>query len=497
MAATESDKVSYANLIRFTKLSLKFAPEHSNCPPPTKHFNVQLHYCDEDGDKVLFSSDVELMDALSWAASSEARGNNAPTLVVHATILPLSRRPSNASTTTSASIGSARSLMVQQHRVAETNSSTRSLPVKSNGEPLYIEGAASTTTGAQSSLGTKSPLPSKGGTQRKPNPLASFLRRLLAPLPTLIKGGTELDASCNSSVGEAFVGRLANALGSAAAFVETQENNTQGKLASLHSERAIKAGVAHLAPLHRPDCKGYKRIVVSPPSLNTEYVADFVHKRHECDGCHMDPIVGFRYHTIPNVDLCERCFDTALMLSNSGNNIETIAAEDDRKPPSEIEIKAEGEESDEVVNDDDTITFEMVQYESDQGLIHSSLANMLLRMRNSLKSFAKSQKEQLGIESTCASDYDHTALEDSSRVSDFDVAVAIQKSLQDLRKKRQVEDISTCENGDDSTHVTEAASLSPPRSGGGNNAAALDCTGINDDENSQLQDGDEWCIVND
>jgi len=36
------------------------------------------------------------------------------------------------------------------------------------------------------------------------------------------------------------------------------------------------------------------------------------------------------------------CFDSALMLSNSGNNTETIAAEDDRKPPSEIEIKAEG-----------------------------------------------------------------------------------------------------------------------------------------------------------
>ena len=489
MAATESDAVSYANLIRFTKLSLKFAPVHSNFPPPTKHFNVQLHYCDEDGDKVLFSSDIELMDALSWTASSKARGNNAPILVVHATILPLSRRPSNASTTTSASIGSTRSLMVQQHRAAAMNSSTRSLPVRSNGETLYIEGAASTATGAQSSLGSKSPLPNKGETQRKPNPLASFLRRLLAPLPTLIKGGTELDASCNSSVGGAFVGQLVNALGSAAAFVETQENSTQEKLASLHSERSIRAGVAHLAPLHRPDCKGYKRIVVSPPSLNTEYVADFVHKRHECDGCHMDPIVGFRYHTIPNVDLCERCFDTALMLSNSGNNIETMADEDDRKPPSEIEIKAEGEERDEVFNDD-TITFEMVQYDSDQGLIHSRLANMLLRMRNSLKSFAKSQKEQLVESENCASDYDHTALEDSSRVSDFDVAIAIQKSLQDLRKKRQVEDISTCENGkDDSTHVAEAASLSPPRSAGKNNAAPH--------ENAQLQDGDEWCIVND
>ena len=117
MAATESDKVSYANLIRFTKLSLKFTPDQIKFPPPTKHFNVQLHYCDEDGDKVLFSSDVELMDALSWAVSSK-QGTNVPILVVHATILPLSRRPSNASTATSASIGSTRCLMVQQHRSA-------------------------------------------------------------------------------------------------------------------------------------------------------------------------------------------------------------------------------------------------------------------------------------------------------------------------------------------------------------------------------------------
>ena len=155
-------------------------------------------------------------------------------------------------------------------------------------------------------------------------------------------------------------------LGSAALFIETRENNTQGKLASLSSRRAIKAGVEHLAPLHRMDCAsmGYKRIVVTPPSLDTDYMPDYTHKRHSCDGCHMDPIVGFRYHANPNIDLCERCFDTALVLSNSGDDIMTEVAkeEKDQKPPSEIEIKADGEESGDgigVVNDDVTITFDL------------------------------------------------------------------------------------------------------------------------------------------
>ena len=185
-------------------------------------------------------------------------------------------------------------------------------------------------------------------------------------------------------------------LGSAALFIETQENDTQGKLASLSSRRAIKAGVEHLAPLHRMDCAsmGYKRIVVTPPSLDTDYMPDYTHKRHSCDGCHMDPIVGFRYHANPNIDLCERCFDTALVLSNSGDDIMTEVAkeEKDQKPPSEIEIKADGEESGDgigVVNDDVTITFDLVQHNSDQGVIHSKFANVLLRMRRGLKFFDK------------------------------------------------------------------------------------------------------------
>ena len=243
-------------------------------------------------------------------------------------------------------------------------------------------------------------------------------------------------------------------LGSAALFIETQENNTQGKLASLSSRRAIKAGVEHLAPLHRMDCAsmGYKRIVVTPPSLDTDYMPDYTHKRHSCDGCHMDPIVGFRYHANPNIDLCERCFDTALVLSNSGDDIMTEVAkeEKDRKPPSEIEIKADGEESGDgigVVNDDVTITFDLVQHNSDQGVIHSKFANVLLRMRRGLKNLTKSHREELAVETK--SEYARTALEDSSRVSDFDVACAIQKSLQDLRKRQQIE--CATKNGEDDT----------------------------------------------
>ena len=492
MAATESNTVSYSSLIRFTKLSLKF-----QSLAPAKHFNVQLHYRDEDGDDVLFTSDVELMEALCWAASS-AQGTDAPTLLVHAAVVPLSRRPSSESSTTSVSIGSTRSLIVQQHRCAESDSSTRSLPVQLCTKPSRVapgpaSDEASTSTAPQSSLDIEMPslVASKkeeGSSKRRSNLLGEFLRKLLAPLPPLIKGEVRPEASSNASVGEVLVGGLANVLGSAALFIETQENNTQGKLASLNSKRATKAGVEHLAPLHRMDCTsmGYKRIVVTPPSLDTDYMPDFTHKRHSCDGCGMDPIVGFRYHATPNIDLCERCFDTALVLSNSGDDMAEVAEEEkDRKPPSEIEIKADadGEESDGIgiVNDDVTITFDLVQHNSDQGVIHSKFANVLLRMRRGLKILTKSQKEQLVVETR--SEYPRTALEDSSRVSDFDVACAIQKSLQDLRKRQQIE-CTTTNGEDDTTDVTEDS--------------AGDKTTTNNDENAheKSQNSDEeWCIL--
>lgn len=206
----------------------------------------------------------------------------------------------------------------------------------------------------------------------------------------------------------------------------------------------------------------------------------------------MDPIVGFRYHAIPNIDLCERCFDTALVLSNSGDNVAEVAEEEkDRQPPSEIEIKADGEESDGIgiVNDDMTITFDLVQHNSDQGVIHSKFANVLLRMCQGLKTLTKSQKEQLAGETR--SEYARTALEDSSRVSDFDVACAIQKSLQDLRKRQQIE--CTTKNGeDDTTNVTEDSAGDKTTI-----AHTLTCTN-NSDENARenLQNSDEeWCIL--
>ena len=64
----------------------------------------------------------------------------------------------------------------------------------------------------------------------------------------------------------------------------------------------------------------------------------------------------------------------------------------------------------------------------------------------------KSHREELAVETK--SEYARTALEDSSRVSDFDVACAIQKSLQDLRKRQQIE-CATKNGEDDTTDVTE------------------------------------------
>jgi len=41
------------------------------------------------------------------------------------------------------------------------------------------------------------------------------------------------------------------------------------------------------------------------------YESNFIHGRHTCDGCLMNPIIGGRYHAVnhPDYDLCQKCFD--------------------------------------------------------------------------------------------------------------------------------------------------------------------------------------------
>jgi len=43
-----------------------------------------------------------------------------------------------------------------------------------------------------------------------------------------------------------------------------------------------------------------------------EFDPDFCHTRHECDGCSVSPIIGFRYRATntPNFDLCQTCKET-------------------------------------------------------------------------------------------------------------------------------------------------------------------------------------------
>ena len=119
-------------------------------------------------------------------------------------------------------------------------------------------------------------------------------------------------------------------------------------------------------------------------------------------------------------------------------------------------------------------------------MIHSKFANVLLRMRRGLKNLSKSHREELAVETK--SEYARTALEDSSRVSDFDVACAIQKSLQDLRKRQQIE-CATKIGEDVTTDVTED-------SAGDKTTIAHTLTNNDEDahENSQNSD-EEWCIL--
>lgn len=469
MAATESDKVSYSNLVRFTKLSAKFSPASTS----GKHFDIQLHYRDEDGDDVLFTTDIELVEALHWATVAADTAGEDAKLCVHADLIPakgpknygsarlLQRMPSNSSTV---SHSSTRSLQTFRNEadLCSSNSSARSLPVQSVAK--VTEGSSPQCT----PLDIEMPQSEQGKKKKSKKPLAELLRKLLTPPPPLIK--TPDESSCpntSSNVGEALVCGLADMLGSAVMMIEAQEIATQGKLASLHSERAIKKGVEHMTALRRADGNGgYKCVVLLIPSPDTNFDPTFIHKRHSCDGCHQDPIIGSRYHAIPNIDLCQRCFDTALTL-HADEEID----DEERKPSAVV-----------AQNNDETIVFEMAQHKSDQGMIHSKFAHMLLRVRQGLKNMAASQKQKTNSSSEKGGGYERTALEGSTRVSDFDVAFAIQKSLQDLRKQNEK---SNQELRDDDTHGTVESTLS---------TAELLNEGVS--MNTRKDGiGEDWCVV--
>ena len=69
---------------------------------------------------------------------------------------------------------------------------------------------------------------------------------------------------------------------------------------------------------------------------------------------------------------------------------EVAEEEKDRKPPSEIEIKADGEESGDgigVVNDD--VTFDLVQHNSDQGVIHFEVCQRAAQDASRSQKFVK------------------------------------------------------------------------------------------------------------
>ena len=451
MAATESEKVSYSNLVRFTKLSAKFAlPSHSGNMPSTedRHVDVQLHYRDEDGDDVLFTTDVELMEALYWASAAvDATTGEDATLCVHANLIPHSMSCSTRSS---------------NGKPSDSRTSTRSRPVHSSGQVRTSPPADAHASSLNVELSTASKLGKKNG-------LVEFFRNIFTPPPPMIKD--ESRRTAKSNVGEVLVCGLADMLGSAGMMIEAQEIAAQGKLASLHSERVIKKGVDVMAALQRgaENGGGYKQVILTPPSPDTNFEPTFVHKRHACDGCHQDPIVGSRYHAVPNIDLCQRCFDTALEL-HSGND-DNGSDDEDRKPPTDAATDQKN---------DSIIVFELSQNRSDQGMIHSKFANVLLRLRQGLKHMAASQKEKTSNNAEGSEEeYLHTALEESTRVSDFDVAMAIQQSLQGLRKQQQEK--SKQELMDDDTHVTVESTLSAAE---------------HPADAASTETSEEWCIVN-
>ena len=53
---------------------------------------------------------------------------------------------------------------------------------------------------------------------------------------------------------------------------------------------------------------------------------NFIHGRHTCDGCKVDPIVGYRYHSHakPNYDLCHSCFSKKCEQNDTSEDLKSF-----------------------------------------------------------------------------------------------------------------------------------------------------------------------------
>eukprot|EP00568_Trieres_chinensis_P007141 CAMPEP_0183309288 /NCGR_PEP_ID=MMETSP0160_2-20130417/24840_1 /TAXON_ID=2839 ORGANISM="Odontella Sinensis, Strain Grunow 1884" /NCGR_SAMPLE_ID=MMETSP0160_2 /ASSEMBLY_ACC=CAM_ASM_000250 /LENGTH=501 /DNA_ID=CAMNT_0025473291 /DNA_START=93 /DNA_END=1598 /DNA_ORIENTATION=+ len=397
LQATETKRASYSALCRFAILSVKLRNKtgslrarksSSRSIAPDVQHDVRLCYKDEEGDEILFNSDVELMEALEWAAST--CGNNRPHLHVFATVKPR--------------VSAGR--IIIESRVIDCK------------DPMYNEIEEKVK-------------------QEKKGPF-SFLRR-----------GCKRDIGKKGQNGHPFESVINNMLlfvGNAVSSLQEHHGRPRG----IHKQDKRNTVLA-------PDLKeiiGRKRMVLLDSPQGVCLDADFVHKRHYCNGCNHYPIVGYRYHAINaySIDLCQVCFTEALNFQQRSIG----------QPREENNVLKEKKE---------TIKFQMSQHRTDQSFPFKTMP-ILLRLLGVQKCAGdvqlflskampvhQSRIEGMGIAGPDLANKMGGIL-GGKKVSDFDLAMAIQQSLRDLRRSKDSLDLrKQIGEGEESVAREESSNL--------------------------------------
>uniref|UniRef100_A0A7S4JPN5 ZZ-type domain-containing protein n=1 Tax=Odontella aurita TaxID=265563 RepID=A0A7S4JPN5_9STRA len=223
---------------------------------------------------------------------------------------------------------------------------------------------------------------------------------------------------------------LLNGIGKPGSVLAKGEH-TVSPIMPLQEESIEQKHEVHRNILKIVGSKGFVALARCPDGV--KFDAKFIHKRHACDGCNQQPIIGYRYHALNayNIDLCEACYLHASKLPCSGRSVT-----EERKRPSQDKTG-------------DSLVFQLAQRKTDKTFKRVPRCMWLLgvdRIAHDMVGFVLKIASRRRIQEapvlmtnmlpeSMGSHYsEHGKTEEPIlSVSDFDLQVAIQQSLRDLR----------------------------------------------------------------
>lgn len=237
--------VSYEELVGLV-VTFTFPAESS---PENSDFDCTLTYFDEDEDTVTIASTSELVDALEQFVDKK--------------VLRISTE------------------------VKRKTSSTASTPA--------------TTQTPQTSNGT-----TDRGTSTKPDSLEANLQNVLESFASVL-------VTAVSSLEKGLAAAPANGAGSVAdANVSTGSQARAGEepASKPASKPAVSKPTEEPATERAKESSASAQPAASQKPAAKDKAAPYIHRRHTCDSCLMNPIVGARYHAVNMIDydMCENCY---------------------------------------------------------------------------------------------------------------------------------------------------------------------------------------------